>query len=286
MAERDGVTVRRMTRPEVDLAIGWAAREGWNPGRDDAESFYTADPNGFFIAELSGEPAGCLSAVAYDGRFAFAGFYMVRPDLRGRGIGGLLVREASAYLGGRTVGNDAVPAQQENYKKYGFLMAYRNVRYGGVAPALPAAAARPAGVVPLSEVPFAEICAYDRGCFPAERPAFLARWIHPAGGAALGVLDNGRLAGYGVLRRCRQGCKIGPLFAADGAVAEALFTALRAAVPGEECFLDIPEPNAAARALVQRQGMAPVFETARMYAGEPPALPLERIFGVTSFELG
>ena len=286
MGERDGVTVRRMTRPEVDLAIGWAAREGWNPGRDDAESFYAADPDGFFIAELSGEPAGCLSAVAYDERFAFAGFYMVRPELRGRGIGSHLIREAAAYLGGRTIGNDAVPAQQETYKKYGFLMAYRNIRYGGVAPALPTAAAKPAGVVALEEVPFPALCAYDRACFPAPRPAFLARWIRPPGGAALGFLDNGRLAGYGVLRRCRQGCKIGPLFADDGAVAETLFTALTAAVPGEECFLDIPAPNAAALALVQRQGMAPVFETARMYSGEPPSLPLERIFGVTSFELG
>ncbi len=28
------------------------------------------------------------------------------------------------------------------------------------------------------------------------------------------------------------------------------------------------------------------FETARMYTGPAPALPLRRIFGVTTFELG
>jgi len=32
--------------------------------------------------------------------------------------------------------------------------------------------------------------------------------------------------------------------------------------------------------------MKPVFETARMYTGCAPALPLARAFGVTSFELG
>ena len=42
----------------------------------------------------------------------------------------------------------------------------------------------------------------------------------------------------------------------------------------------------AARLLVERHGMTPVFETARMYTGTAPTLPLERIFGVTSFELG
>jgi hypothetical protein len=32
--------------------------------------------------------------------------------------------------------------------------------------------------------------------------------------------------------------------------------------------------------------MTVVFETARMYTGEAPRLPLDGIFGVTTFELG
>lgn len=30
---------RSMTRPEVDELVGWAAREGWNPGLHEAEPF-------------------------------------------------------------------------------------------------------------------------------------------------------------------------------------------------------------------------------------------------------
>jgi GNAT superfamily N-acetyltransferase len=288
MAKTDGVIVRRMTRQEVDLAVDWAAEEGWNPGLNDAECFYAADPQGFFLAERAGEPVGCLSAVAYDGRFAFAGFYRVRKAWRSRGIGSLLVREASAYLGQRTVGNDAVPAQQETYKKYGFALAYRNVRYRGIAAPVGAASAANGveGIVALSVVPFERLLVYDRGLFPADRSAFLRCWIGQPGGVALGFMKEGQLAGYGVLRPCRQGWKIGPLFADGEAIAEELLRALTAAIPGEEFFLDIPEPNPAARALVARHGMAAVFGTARMYTGEAPVLPLERIFGVTSFELG
>jgi hypothetical protein len=37
---------------------------------------------------------------------------------------------------------------------------------------------------------------------------------------------------------------------------------------------------------VERFGMSPVFETARMYTANPPSEPVARIFGVTTFELG
>ncbi|NTW99639.1 MAG: GNAT family N-acetyltransferase, partial [Geobacteraceae bacterium] len=51
-------------------------------------------------------------------------------------------------------------------------------------------------------------------------------------------------------------------------------------------FLDIPEVNPQAVELVQRHNMKVVFETARMYRGMSPELPLGNIYGVTTFELG
>ncbi len=53
-----------------------------------------------------------------------------------------------------------------------------------------------------------------------------------------------------------------------------------------EIFLDVPEPNAAALSLAQDLGLTPVFETARMYTGRAPDIALDKIFGVTTFELG
>jgi hypothetical protein len=48
----------------------------------------------------------------------------------------------------------------------------------------------------------------------------------------------------------------------------------------------VPQPNVAAIALAERHGMTPYFETARMYTGIRPELPLARIFGITTLELG
>ncbi|HWT35400.1 MAG TPA: GNAT family N-acetyltransferase, partial [Paraburkholderia sp.] len=82
------------------------------------------------------------------------------------------------------------------------------------------------------------------------------------------------------------GRKIGPLFADDGQIAEALFTALVARCPGETVALDVPELNSAAVALAERHRLTSVFETARMYTKHAPDIPLTRLYGVTSFELG
>ena len=87
-------------------------------------------------------------------------------------------------------------------------------------------------------------------------------------------------------RPCREGFKIGPLFAEDASRAERLFAGLGQVTAGAPVFLDVPETNAAALALASRHGMQEVFGCARMYHGDAPPLPWERIFGVTTFELG
>jgi Acetyltransferase (GNAT) domain len=118
------------------------------------------------------------------------------------------------------------------------------------------------------------------------RPSFLRRWIRQPQGAAFGVQGKQRLEGYGVLRACRRGFKIGPLFADDPHIAGTLFQGLASRVPGQPIFLDTPEANPAAIELAKRHGMEPVFETARMYTKGSPAGRIDRCFGVTTFELG
>lgn len=269
---------------EVGLAIDWAAAEGWNPGLDDALAFAAADPTGFFAGRVDGAPVATISVVKYGATFAFLGLYIVKAGERGKGYGHALWKAALATAAGRNVGLDGVVAQQENYRRSGFALAYRNVRYGGVRRT---AAPLDARVVPLSSRPIAEVIAYDRAFFPEQRSAFLRAWVTQPHARGLAVVNGGRLAGYGVVRQCRRGYKIGPLFADDAGLAEALFHALAMHVPeGTELFLDVPEPNAAAVALAERHGMRVVFETARMYTGPAPKLPLARLFGVTTFELG
>jgi hypothetical protein len=122
--------------------------------------------------------------------------------------------------------------------------------------------------------------------FPAPRLAFLRAWIGANGHTGRALMRDGALAAWGSIRPCREGFRIGPLVADDRAAAEAVFDALVAAVGGGDVYLDVPEPNAEARALAQSRGLEPVFETARMYTGEVRDVAIHRIFGVTTYELG
>ena len=277
-------TIRAMTRDEINIAIDWAAVEGWNPGMHDADSFYAADPNGYFIGELNNEPIATISAVKYGETFGFMGFYIVKPEYRGKGYGTQIWSAGLKYLKGRNIGLDGVVSQQDNYKKSGFKFAYRNIRYEGVSGGHPPGNSE---IEKLSTLPFETVDAYDRSFFPENRSIFIKSWIKQPESNALGVMQDGKLVGYGLIRKCRTGYKIGPLLANNSELAESLFVALKASiVPSEPIYLDAPEVNQEAVVLAERHNMKVVFETARMYTVENPNMPLNRLFGVTSFELG
>lgn len=282
------LTITRMTPADLAAVIDWAAQEGWNPGLCDAQAFMAADPSGFLMARHAGETVASISAVRYGQDFGFIGLYIVRSAYRGRGFGWATWQAGMAHLRRRTIGLDGVIAQQDNYRKSGFTLHHRNIRFEGrSAPANPLACPAGTRIVPLSSIAFERLSALDRLFFPAGRLAFLTSWIKQPGSHSLALLQDDALVGYGVIRPCRTGYKIGPLFAPTESDAECLLMSLVACVPAAEpIFLDVPECNPAAMRLVRRHAMQPMFETARMYTGAAPEMALDRTFGITTFELG
>lgn len=111
---------------DVQRMARWAGDENWNPGNTDAHAFFAADPGGFLIGRLDGEPVACISVVKYGQAFGFLGFYIVRPELRGKGYGLEIWRAGMARLAGRNIGLDGVVALQGNYRKSGFRLAWNN----------------------------------------------------------------------------------------------------------------------------------------------------------------
>ncbi|WP_037308068.1 GNAT family N-acetyltransferase [Ruegeria halocynthiae] len=284
-------SIRPLTAAELQHAVDWAGREGWNPGLHDADCFRTTDPDGYLGGFLNGEMIASVSAVNYNDAYSFLGFYIVRPEFRGSGHGWEIAKQAFAHCEGRNMGLDGVVEQQDNYRKSGFTFAYNNYRFGAtvqdILPKLGQVLGN--GVTALTDVTDA-LRRYDRRLFPAPRDAFLHGWFSAPSHISRVYTEDGQIKGYATLRPCQAGYKVGPLFADDAKIAQALLASLLAAVPaehaGQEVFIDMPQPNKAAFTLAAQLGLEKVFETARMYSDHEPDIDLNRIYGVTTFELG
>jgi hypothetical protein len=184
-------------------------------------------------------------------------------------------------LPGAPIGMDGVFAMVPFYERGGFALAYRDLRFEGIARGTADPQARS-----LDPSMFALVEAFDRAYVPAPRSSFLRQWMFQPGAHAIGLTEKDRLTGYGVARPARTGYKLGPVFAERPDVAERVIGSLMAKIAGEQVQLDVPEPNQAGIQLAQQFGLKEVFGCARMYCGADPKLPLPGIYGVMSFEFG
>jgi N-acetylglutamate synthase-like GNAT family acetyltransferase len=271
-----------MTLPEMEIAIYLAYKEGWNPGIADGLAFYNADPNGFFIAEIDSVVVGCISAVKYSEDYGFIGFYVVENEYRGSSAGTQLALVALKYLNGCNIGIDGVLSRVANYEKLNFKFAYKNARFETVGSNYNV----DIRILPLSNISIELVYKYDLLCFPASRQSFIDAWIQMPETYSVAFSENGLIKGYGVIRKCRNGFKIGPLFADNSDVAESIFRALASKAVDELIYIDVPVINDEALKIAQKYEMKLVFETARMYSKNIPNISINKIFGITSFELG
>ncbi|MCB1342521.1 MAG: GNAT family N-acetyltransferase [Pseudooceanicola sp.] len=260
------MTFRTADADEIALMLDWAADEGWNPGLDDAAAFRAADPDGFFVAEVDGEPVAAISVVNHSDSFAFLGLYLCRPDCRGKGIGYGLWKHALEHAGHRTVGLDGVAAQQENYARSGFVSCGATRRFEG---RLEGAAH---GRVTLATPGDLDaLIQRDAAANGFTRRRFAAAWFAPSDNRETHILrDATRIAGFATVRRCREGAKIGPIVANSAEDAVTLARASLGSLSADRAIMDLPSANAPLAARLENLGFSVSFETARMYRGPAP----------------
>jgi len=271
---------RTATLPELSRILDWAADEGWNPGIEDAEAFFAADPGGFFVADHDGTPVAVISVVNHSDSFAFLGLYICHPDWRGTGLGFALWTHAIAHAGGRTIGLDGVPAQQDNYARSGFELAGRTRRLSG------SLSREPRRLALAQERDLETIRALDRAANGFDRAAFRAAWVaeHPTRKTVL-LETAGRVTGFATARLCREVCKIGPIVAPSDTDAMTLAGQAAAALGQTDISIDVPEGQPDFARMLEARGFQEGFATARMYRGPAPAVDAT-LKAIATMELG
>lgn len=287
MANKEKIQFKRLDFGGLERLVQWAEEEGWNPGPNDAKVYWETDPEGYYGYYSQGELIAGGSIVSYDGDFGFMGFFIVKPEFRSRGIGRELWYQRRDMLISRldenaTIGMDGVVAMQKFYQKGGFEIAFKDFRYEVIGKVYEVNEQ-------ISEISAEDINAVmelDKKCFGFPRPQFMIPWINLPGNKTFKYVENGELKGFAIVRKANSGYKICPLFAENELIAENLYRACMTAVAGEPIYLDIPEINTAAHKLVEKYNAKYVFECARMYRGKPPLVELDKVYGITTFELG
>ncbi|MCZ7602630.1 MAG: GNAT family N-acetyltransferase [Melioribacteraceae bacterium] len=287
MKEPKELNFIKLSREHVDTLIKWADEEGWNPGPYDAEVYWNTDPEGFYGFFENDELIAGGSIISYNGDFGFMGFFIVKPEYRSNGIGKklwYLRRDAllKRLNEGASIGMDGVVDMQPFYNRGGFQIAFRDLRYEGIGKEY----LINKNISPVEEKDYAEILKYDKMCFGFDRPQFMLNWLQMPEVKTFKYIENNELKGFAVLRKANKGYKICPLFADTPEIAEELFKACSSSVKDDLFYLDIPIINESAKTLVDKYKMKYVFECARMYYSTPPNVPVSKIFGITTFELG
>ncbi len=276
-----------LSKEQLAILISWAAEEGWNPGIYDIEAFWAADPAGYMGCFLEEELIAGGSIVSYSGAYGFMGLFIVKPEYRGRGIGEklwYLRRQKLLEKLNRdaSIGMDGVVAMQPFYEKGGFKIAFRDERYERVGETFPTHA----NIVEALPGEQERLYPYDQLCFGFDRSAFLQKWLLLPESRVFVYRNDTDISGYAVLRKAQSGFKVGPLFANSPDVAEALYQTLLNSAPGEFVYMDIPMNNANAINLMKKYDAKSMFECARMYHGPEPQVDIDRVYGITTFELG
>ena len=114
--------------------VGWAGREGWNPGLGDAELVWQADPHGFLGMCVDEKCIAGGAIVRHNPMFGFMGLFIVEPEYRGQGLGRKLWfarrdRLLARLDPGASIGLDAVDAMVGFYAAGGFQPFTRHRRF-------------------------------------------------------------------------------------------------------------------------------------------------------------
>ena len=277
-----------MRAEDVSFAHQLRQIAGWNQTEHDWRGYLDYDPEGCFVAEVRGKPAGTATTIHYGDRFGWIGMVLVHPDQRRFGIGTQLLNGAISRLqrcGVCCIKLDATPMGRKVYVPLGFVDEYELSRYEGTPSAT--AAAGVTGVIPFLSADFDAAVELDARAFGAERATVLRSLSGRNPELCFAVRDSTSLAGFLVAREGASAVQVGPWIARDPSVAERLLLALSQRVGARRVFVDVVAPNAPANAMIRTHAFTVQRTLTRMFLGENayPGDP-RLVFGISSPEKG
>lgn len=276
--------IRCMTLADLPFGMYLKEQAGWNQTEADWRRFLAMEPDGCFLAEADGEPAGTLTTCVF-GSVAWIAMVLVEEARRGQGIATALLQHAIAYLDARgvpTVRLDATPLGRPVYQKLGFADEYTLTRYGGT----PAPVPELGPVRAYTPDDLEQVAWLDRQVTGTDRRKMLKRLLAEEPETTRVLETRGKVSGYCALRPGTKATQIGPCVASSPNAGQRLLADAITRCAGQPVMLDVPETNEAATAFIQGTGLEVQRPFVRMYRGIPPVDEVNGIWASSGPEKG
>ncbi|OTA21908.1 acetyltransferase [Xenorhabdus beddingii] len=272
VAERskEEIQIKTATLTEWLDVVEMARQEKWNPGFGDEYLFFNIDNKGFFISYLQGQPIASMAVVNFNENYASIGYYIVKPEFRGKGIGLALWKFAIKHAGERIIALDAVPEQEKNYSKWGFKTHYHTLRIQGRASSNSINKVNTPNINIVDQSSIQSVIEFDTSIIGYPRDRLLTSWFFGNNRKGFIFSENQNIKGLIGLRQSNDGYRIGPFYAKDKEHIKALFlTAIREIPEDALVTLDVPEYAQTTINLLDSFGFQTLFHTCKMYRGTP-----------------
>lgn len=289
----DKLIMRHMSMKDFELVRSWCIEEGWNLGLYDASAYYQADPNGHLLFLEKNLPVGSISLVKHSDTFMTIGPYIVKKEYREKGYGAEIWKNAKVNLKSAPNPNIllySVPAQVHRYSHLNFKSQFTNQRWQ-LENHLKNDQIKNDGITPITPNLIKQVSHYDKKIFSASRQIVFSEMLTHENIKGFVIQNDNHVMGFGFIRPCIKGYRIGPLMAEDINTAKSLITALVNSVNNRLIIIDSPAVNNERERLMKDLGFSRVEEsdTIAMISGPLPCNFLDNIdryYAIFSLEIG
>ncbi|GIX68107.1 uncharacterized protein CDAR_197241 [Caerostris darwini] len=259
------------------------------------KTFWEMDSNGVKVVESEkGEIMGACAFIRNQDLY-FGGLYCVRPKFQGLGIGIEVWNACMDHVGPHNAALNAVPGKMELYRdKAGFPIVEDEFfcqKYISTQPVNPHKLTNiiPKDVIiePVENQHFPTLYEYDYSIMGYERRLAICLNCREKNSNTYVATQNGRIIGYGTIKTsCMGTARIGPLYADDPLVAEALVKQLIISLPNVNGFvMNTLSNNPFAENILQKLGVPLVENLTRMYRKNKMVVNTSKIYAVFDLNL-
>ncbi|VDI63939.1 Hypothetical predicted protein [Mytilus galloprovincialis] len=281
--------IRPMRRSDIQGLYELLAENKWNMEKSYLECVFNTDPTGLVVVvKDDGEIIGHNGILAHSETIASSGMNIVKEGYRELGIGQKLFRRVMDVMAERNVGGTALSNRISFYHQFGWKIQSFTLHYSMGKVNKSFISEVPSGdfeVVPLKDVNFKDVVAYDTELHTVPRPVYLTQWALHSSANGYVALKSGRVVGYGVLRPADVGHKMFPLFADDPILAKALFCHLASHIPeGEDLIFVHPIENELSNQFVAANELTSYLSMTRLYNKWNIEVDINRVYSTSSTE--